>query len=261
MSAAASRVVLEAVGLSRSFGGVSGASDVCFEVRRGQVVGLIGPNGAGKSTVLNCMSGVDKPTSGTVLLRGVDVTSLPVQERIRRGMGRTFQLQRLFPTLTVLENVRLPLESTALTRLVGGPRSTRGSATDAGTRATESLERVGLASLAPARVDSLTAGQMRLVEMARLIAMEAEALLLDEPAAGLNYGEGEELFALIHDLADEGRAVLLVEHRIRSVVQIVDHLVVMDHGVVIAEGAPQDVMALAQVREAYMGPDADARTH
>lgn len=248
-----SGAVLEAVKLTKSFGGVFGARDVSFHVRRSQVVGLIGPNGAGKSTVLNCLSGVDRPTGGTVLLRGEDVTSLPVHQRTRRSMGRTFQLQRLFPTLSVAENVALPLESTTLTRLAGGPRTRSGADGSARSRAEAALERVGLASVGHAQVASLAAGQMRLVEIARLIAMDLEVLLLDEPAAGLNFGEGEELFGLIRELADEGRAVLLVEHRIRSVLQVVRHLVVMDHGAVIAQGLPQEVMQLTAVQEAYMG--------
>jgi branched-chain amino acid transport system ATP-binding protein len=246
--------VLEAVGLTKTFGGVSGARDVSFHVRPGQVVGLIGPNGAGKSTVLNCLSGVDRPSSGRVLLHGSDVSRLPVHERARRGMGRTFQLQRLFPTLTVLENVALPLDDTALTRLAGGPRSSgRRPRAERSGRAEAGLERVGLTGVGRAQVGTLGAGQMRLVEMARLIAMDSEVLLLDEPAAGLNHGEGEELFALVDSLAQEGRAVLLVEHRIRSVLRVVRHLVVMDHGAVIAQGPPQEVMEEAAVQEAYMG--------
>ena len=246
--------VLEAVGLTKIFGGVSGARDVSFHVRTGQVVGLIGPNGAGKSTVLNALSGVDRPSSGRVLLRGDDVSALPVHERARRGMGRTFQLQRLFPTLTVLENVALPLDSTPLTRLAGGPRSVVGrSKAERSAKAAAALDRVGLAAVAGAQVGTLGAGQMRLVEMARLVAMDADVLLLDEPAAGLNHGEGEELFELVSALAGEGRAVLLVEHRIRSVLRVVRHLVVMDHGAVIAQGPPQDVMEQAAVQEAYMG--------
>jgi ABC-type branched-subunit amino acid transport system ATPase component len=239
--------------ITKSFGGVIGASDVGFVVRRGHVVGLIGPNGAGKSTVLNCLTGVDTATSGTVLLHGEDVTSWPVHKRARHGMGRTFQLQRLFPTLTVAENVAFPLNSTFLSRFAGGPGQRGGGGAGWREKADAALERVGLGHLGQAEVGSLTAGQNRLVEIARLVAMDLEVLLLDEPAAGLNFAEGEELFDLVRALADEGRAVLLVEHRIRSVVRVVDHLVVMDHGAVIAQGEAQAVMQLSAVQEAYMG--------
>lgn len=259
MSVAAS--VLEAREITKDFGGVTAARDVSFGVRAGHLVGLIGPNGAGKSTVLNCLSGVDKPTRGSVVLRGEDVTSLPVHKRARLGMGRTFQLQRLFPTLTVAENVAFALDSSALSRFAGGPGRRR-AATEAAAwsdKAAAALERVGLGSLGGTQVSSLTAGQNRLVEIARLVAMDLEVLLLDEPAAGLNHGEGEELFSLIRQLADEGRAVLLVEHRIRSVVRVVDHLVVMDHGAVIAQGEAQTVMKLQQVQDAYMGSAAHAQ--
>ena len=258
MSGAAAEPALRAVAVTKFFGGVAGARDVSLSVSPGQIVGLIGPNGAGKSTVLNCLSGVDRPSKGQVFLNGVDVTNWPDHRRARLGMGRTFQLLRLFPTLTVRENVMMALEHNLLTTLAGGPRPRGAAAKRPSVRADDALDQVGLAALRQTAVNSLTAGQRRLVEIARLLAMDLQVFLLDEPAAGLNSTESDELFALIDRVGASGKAVLLVEHRIRSVVRIVDHLVVMDHGTVIAEGTPQEVMALAEVREAYMGPDADA---
>lgn len=251
---------LDVADVSKHFGGVPAASDVSLSVDRGQIVGLIGPNGAGKSTILNCLSGIDTPTSGRVALDGTDITRWAVHRRARRGMGRTFQLLRLFPTLSVSQNISVALESTVVTRFAGGPHTRRRvKRSEVGPRTEQALRRVGLAALADGRIDSLTAGQKRLIEIARLVAMDLDVLLLDEPAAGLNPAEGDELFAVIESLAREGKAVLLVEHRIRSVVRVADHLVVMDHGRVIAEGSPETVMEREVVREAYMGAEADAR--
>ncbi len=258
LSTAVAEPVLKADGITRVFGGVAAARAVNLSVAPGQIVGLIGPNGAGKSTVLNCLSGADRPTSGTVWLNGVDVTNWPDHRRARLGMGRTFQLLRLFPTLSVRDNIVIGLERTVLTWLAGGPNA-RPDRGDVRARADAALERVALRASSAAAVGTLTAGQRRLVEIARLLAMDLPVLLLDEPAAGLNSAEADELFALIDSFGAEGRAVLLVEHRIRSVVRVVDHLVVMDHGAVIAEGAADQVMALPSVREAYMGPEQDAR--
>lgn len=256
------RPLFEAVGVTKHFGGLPAASDVSLALNPGDILGLIGPNGAGKSTVLNCLSGIDRPTAGKVFFSGWDVTNWSVHKRVRHGIGRTFQLLRLFPTLSVTQNLSVALDSTLMTRVAGGPDWKRGglSKAEVRRRCETSLERVGLAPLAQRPIGSLTAGQKRLVEVARLVAMDLDLLLLDEPAAGLNHGEGEELFSIIEGLAAEGKAILLVEHRIRSVVRVVHHLVVMDHGAVIAEGAPGDVMSLPVVQEAYMGVDHDARS-
>lgn len=247
--------IFEAVNISKKFGGIPAAKDVSFSVAPHQIVGLIGPNGAGKSTVLNCLSGIDKPTQGAVRLRGEDITTWSVHKRARAGIGRTFQLLRLFPSLTVSENVAFAVQSTPVTQLAGGPRavSRRLSAAEAMDRTDEALRHVGLHSLSSHDVGSLTAGQKRLVEVARLVAVDFDVLLLDEPAAGLNPAEGDELFSIIENLASRGKAVLLVEHRIRSVLRVAHDLVVMDHGAVIAHGAPTQVMNLPAVQEAYMG--------
>ncbi|GAC1325200.1 MAG: hypothetical protein NVSMB13_07900 [Mycobacteriales bacterium] len=261
MTAAPAHVpALEADKVTRFFGGVAGARDVTLTVDTGQVVGLIGPNGAGKSTVLNCLSGADKPSTGQVRLNGVDVTNWSDHRRARQGIGRTFQLLRLFPTLNVSENIALALEGSFMTHAAGGGRPATGhlSRKDVTDRTEDALDRVGMSALRYAEVSTLTAGQKRLAEIARLLAMNLQVLLLDEPAAGLNLGEADQLFDLIAATAASGKAVLLVEHRIRAVVRIADHMVVMDHGVVIAEGAPTDVMSQQAVQDAYMGPKADA---
>jgi ABC-type branched-subunit amino acid transport system ATPase component len=221
----------------------------------GQIVGLIGPNGAGKSTVLNCMSGIDRPDAGTVRLGGKEITRWPIDKRARAGVGRTFQLLRLFESLTIAENIALGVEGTWWTRLAGGPRYPRGrlSRRQVADRVGQALSEVGMERFGANRVDTLTAGQKRLVEIARSLAQNAAVLLLDEPAAGLNPTEAEELFALIEGLAAQGKAVLLVEHRIRSVLRIAHTLSVMDHGTLIAQGGPDEVMNMPTVQEAYMG--------
>ena len=253
-----SEFLLEIKNISRSFSGVAAVQNASFEVEAGQIVGLIGPNGAGKTTALNCLSGIDLPDSGQVLLRGEDVTQWSIHRRARHGLGRTFQLMRLFPSLSVIQNVSLPLECGPLSRIAGGSNVYKSlSKSEVLNRATNALERVGLGAISRQSVGSLTAGQKRLVEIARLVAMDNDVLLLDEPAAGLNLTEGNELFEIISDLAKSGKGILLVEHRIRSVLQVVQRLVVMDHGIVIADGAPTKVMNLPSVQEAYMGVSAN----
>jgi len=253
-----SEFLLEVKSVTRSFSGLAAVQNVSFEIKAGQIVGLIGPNGAGKTTALNCLSGIDLPDSGHVLLRGEDITQWSIHHRARKGLGRTFQLMRLFPSLSVVQNVSLPLECGPLSRIAGGSSVYKSlSKSEVRDRASNALERVGLGAISRQNIGSLTAGQKRLVEIARLVAMDNDVLMLDEPAAGLNLAEGNELFEIISNLARSGKGILLVEHRIRSVLQVVQRLVVMDHGIVIGDGEPTKVMNLSSVQEAYMGVSAN----
>jgi ABC-type branched-subunit amino acid transport system ATPase component len=249
--------ILAAQGLNVAYGGVVAVNNVSMTLNSGTITGLIGPNGAGKSTALNCLSGVIRPKGARITMLGRDVTSWNVSARARAGMGRTFQHIRLFPSLTAAENIEVAIMGSAVLALAGGRRrrltppgiSVRATALDA-------LRRLGLADVADRGVQTLTPGQRRLVEIARLIAMDVRLMLLDEPSSGLNVSEASDLYSVIAELRTEGRAVLVVEHRLKTVTKVADRMVVMDRGSVIADGTTKQVMANPQVQQAYLGGNA-----
>jgi branched-chain amino acid transport system ATP-binding protein len=240
--------------VSVRFGGVAALTGVSLKVSAGAVTGLIGPNGAGKTTLFNVITGLQRPDRGQVLIDGRDVTALGPHRRARLGLARTFQRLELFGTLSVLDNVRVGLES--------GARRGRGSSGsplgEIGTRRTTGvamsiLDRVGLTELATASVGSLPTGSARLVELARALAIDPSVLLLDEPCSGLDDNETAELGLLLADLAEEGRAVLLVEHDMDLVLRICSTVNVLDFGEVIASDRPEMIRADPVVQGAYLG--------
>uniref|UniRef100_A0A7C5RF57 Branched-chain amino acid ABC transporter ATP-binding protein/permease n=1 Tax=Thermus caliditerrae TaxID=1330700 RepID=A0A7C5RF57_9DEIN len=247
-------VVLEARGLRKAFGGLLAVNGVSFALRRGEILALIGPNGAGKSTTFNLVTGALPPDGGQVFLFGKEVTGLPPYRVHPLGLGRTFQHPHIFPEMTVLENAALATYARTragfLQVLLGlhKKEEERALAT-----AYEALKRVGLGELALERADRLTAGQQRLLELARLLASGAEVLLLDEPGAGLRAGEKRELARLLQALAREGYSVLLVDHDMDLVMGLADRVVVMNYGEKIAEGTPEEVQKNPLVRAAYLG--------
>ena len=235
--------VLEAVGLTVRFGGVVAVSGVDLAVESGRVMGLIGPNGAGKTTLFNVLCGLQQPDPGRILLRGQDVTSRSPSTRAALGLARTFQRLELFDVLTCRENVLVAVEAKGSAfRSPGGEEVVD-----------RVLERVGLLDVADVRADELPTGQARLLEVARALATEPEVLLLDEPAAGLNSRETDELAILIRSLADEGLAVVLVEHDISMVMKVCDEIVVLDAGRVISHGPAAVVRNDPAVIAAYFG--------
>ncbi|SDE82836.1 branched-chain amino acid transport system permease protein [Thermus arciformis] len=253
-SGARGEVVLEAQGLRKAFGGLLAVNGVFFALRRGEILALIGPNGAGKSTTFNLLTGAIPPDGGRVFLFGKEITGLPPHRIHPLGLGRTFQHPHLFPELSVLENAALG--TYARTRagfsrvLLGlhGEEEARALAT-----AYRALKRVGLEGLALEPAARLTAGQQRLLEIARLLASGAEVLLLDEPAAGLRAGEKRELARLLKALAREGYTVLIVDHDMDLIMGLADRVVVMNYGEKIAEGTPEEVQRNPLVRAAYLG--------
>ncbi len=250
--------LLEAKNLRKEFGGLMAVFDVSFGVEPGELIAIIGPNGAGKTTIFNLLSGVLTPTGGSIRFAGRVVNDLEPHAIARLGFARTFQSIRLFGNMTVLENVmvgrhvksRYGLLSAAL-RL---PHA-RGEERAIREEAMAHLARVGLEAKAGEDALSLPFGQQRLLEIARSLATEPKLLALDEPASGLNHLEKLELDRLIRSIRDDGVTVLLVEHDMQFVMDIVDRIIVLDYGQKIAEGNPTEIQANERVIAAYLGEE------
>ncbi|MBI5445240.1 MAG: ABC transporter ATP-binding protein [Deltaproteobacteria bacterium] len=248
--------MLEVKGLSKRFGGLPALSDVSFEVEKGKVTALIGPNGAGKTTAVNCISGLLRADSGAVLFRGEDIAGLPAHRIARRGLARTFQNLKIFPRLSVLDNVLCGLTVRAgrslllaMLRLPSLRHRERGLRL----RALEALDHLGLAQRADLPAGVLPYGDWKRLEMARAFVSEPVLMLLDEPVAGLNSEETHQVAGLIRAMRFAGRTMLLIEHDMDLVMGVSDHVVVMDGGKVIARGTPNEVRENPRVLEAYLG--------
>ena len=251
--------LLSIEGLGISFGGLKAVNDVSFTVEPGEITSVIGPNGAGKTTLFNMISGVYQPGQGRVVLGGEDVTGMAPHLLARRGMSRTFQNLQIFQSMTVLENAisgyHLKERGPVLADLFNLPSSRRRAA-QAETGARELLARVGLERAAEREAGNLSYGALKRLEIARALALSPKILLLDEPAAGCNAVETEEIDHLIAEVAKSGVAILLVEHDMKMVMRISNHIVVLDHGEKIAEGDPASVSRNPAVIAAYLGTEA-----
>jgi branched-chain amino acid transport system ATP-binding protein len=234
-------MLLDARAVSKSFDGFPALQGVDLTVSAGEIVGIIGPNGAGKSTLFNCLAGELTPTAGTVRFDGADVTSTSPEAHARRGMARTFQIPATFPDLTILDNV-----------MVGAFLRHR-RAGDAREAAMRVLDVAGLARVAHLRAATLgTPGRKRL-EIARALATEPRLLLLDEALAGLTPAEIRQAIDLVRDIHRRGVTLVIVEHVMEVILALTQRIIVLNHGEVIASGAPEDVVSLPQVVDAYLG--------
>jgi branched-chain amino acid transport system ATP-binding protein len=239
---ASSEPVLAGSGLSKRYGDMQVLSEVDFAVRAGEAVGIVGPNGAGKTTLLSVLAGSVSPSAGTVRLSGQDVTRLSPALRCRGGVGRAFQVPRPFGGMTVLENV-----------VVGAAYGTRRSRGGAYRRCVEVLDMCGLLGVANRRADDLGLLSRKRLELARALATEPRVLLLDEIGGGLTDAEADELVATIGHLHGTGIGIVWIEHIVHVLVRVVQRLVCMDAGRVIADGDPEQVLREAAVVDAYLG--------
>lgn len=255
----AATVSVQVEALSKDFGGVSAVNNLTFTHDDGGVFGLIGPNGAGKTTVFNLISGQETPTSGAVRVNNVEVTGLRPDQVAGHGVARTFQNLQIFDSLSVLDNIYVARTARnsghILSAIVGLGRTRRMQARQRD-HARRILQRVGLDErYHKLAANTLAYGLQRRVEIARALAIEPRLLLLDEPLAGLSRAESADLLQLVHDVANEGTTVLLVEHDVASVMDVSNRVLVLDQGQLLSDGSPTEVRSDPQVRAAYLGEE------
>lgn len=248
--------ILEIQGLCKSFSGVQVNKDITFDIPEGKISSVIGPNGAGKTTLFNLITGFLRPDSGKVLLDGTDITGLAPHKIVRAGLSRTFQLVRVFPRMTLLDNVlrgyqELPGDS-LVSALLQTP-ATRKHYYEKREEARAMLEYVGLSQFEHSMANDLSYGQQKLVEIARALAANPKILLLDEPLSGLNVVMIDKMLQLINDIKQDGRTVIIIEHNTEIIKAISDQITVLNFGEVIATGDPETVINDPVVVNSYLG--------
>jgi branched-chain amino acid transport system ATP-binding protein len=244
--------LLQVTRLSKSFGGVQAIMNVSFELAKGEILGVIGPNGSGKTTLVNLITGFVKPSTGTILFKGTDITGFPPHKIANMGLTRTFQVMRPYHSLSAYKNLIVPLNSPRVRKTAGGTLG------DIDAVAIDILEEVGFER--DARVPYKTAGSLPLgylkrLELGRCIALKPEVIICDEVFSGLSMSEISSLIPLMEKLRMEGITMIMIEHRLRELFRLTNRVVVLTFGQKIAEGTPEEVMSNQQVRDAYLGTE------
>ncbi|MBV1697750.1 MAG: ABC transporter ATP-binding protein [Hyphomicrobiales bacterium] len=237
--------ILEVTNVTRRFAGLVAVSDISFTLGQGEILGVIGPNGAGKTTLVSLISGTLRPTSGDIVFEGMRITGLAAYRRARLGIGRTFQIMRPFPGLSVLDNVAVGA--------LFGHGSGESDLAKARDKARTQLEFVGLGKFASQRAEELGGPNRKRLELAKALAMQPKVLLCDEVMAGLNLVEIDEVIDVLRKIRESGISILVIEHVIKAIKRLSDRLLVLHHGDKIADGQPDAVLSNSKVIEAYLG--------
>ena len=244
--------ILKAIDLSKAFGGVQALTGLHFELAEGELLGVIGPNGAGKTTFVNLITGFVKPTSGTILYKGKDITNWPPYKIIRLGLARTFQMVKPFHQLPAFKNIIIPLYSPRVKGLTGGKYGDRDAV------ALDLLEEVGFerdSFVAYKEARALPQGYLKRLELAKAMALQPDLIILDELFSGLSLAEVASIVPIIEKLRQEGKTIVMIEHRLKELFRVADRVMVLNYGRKIADGKAEDVMESEEVKEAYLGSE------